>query len=172
MRSPEEGLPDGLSAINYIAMTMPALAPFVPIYKGLPGDALPPEMTNATSLPDALSLFWRARRLQALVMLDWPALAPGAQAAIRQWEADVEERQRPAMEARYQAALAAGDQAAADAELAEWTAEVAASAGDLLDGLAEAAAAQLGMNGVPGDGEMQRLLFNVTKAYLFHHADN
>ena len=172
MRSPDEGLPDGLSSINYIAMSMPALAPFVPIYKGLPGAALPPEMTNATATPDPRSLFWRARRLQALAMRDWPALAPPAQAAIREWEADVEERRRPAMEKRYAAAVAAGDQAGADAELAEWTGEVAASAGDLLDGLAQAAAAQLGLNGVPADAEMRRLLFNATEAYLFHHADN
>ncbi|KAI7845655.1 hypothetical protein COHA_000769 [Chlorella ohadii] len=188
MRSAEEGLPDGLSAINYIAMSMPALAPFVPIYKGLPADALPLEMMNATATADQTSLFWRARRLQAsrhirllaayawcwdvLVMQNWPELAAEAQAAIRQWEADIEERQRPAMERRYTAAVEAGDQEGADAELAEWTAEVAASAGDLLDSLAEAAADKLGLNALPDAPETQSLLFNVTKEYLFGHADN
>ena len=105
-------------------------------------------------------------------MQNWPELAAEAQAAIRQWEADIEERQRPAMERRYTAAVEAGDQEGADAELAEWTAEVAASAGDLLDSLAEAAADKLGLNALPDAPETQSLLFNVTKEYLFGHADN
>ena len=51
------------------AMSTPKLSPFVPIYKGLPGDALPPELATVTpeGEPDAVSLFWRARKLQALV---------------------------------------------------------------------------------------------------------
>lgn len=171
MRAQEAGLPDGLSAINYISMTTPALAPFIPIYEGLPEDALPPEMTNATAIPDATSLFWRARRLQSLVMQDWPALAPPAQAAIRQWEAEVEERLRPRMEKRYTAAVEAGDQGKADAELAQCTAELAASAGRLLDGLAQDAAAALGMDGVPPDDELVPLLYRATSEYLFHHGD-
>lgn len=50
-------------------MSTPKLSPFVPVYKGLPGDALPPELATATPQGemDAVSLFWRARRLQALV---------------------------------------------------------------------------------------------------------
>lgn len=50
-------------------MSTPKLSPFVPIYKGLPGDALPPELATVTpeGEPDAVSLFWRARKLQALV---------------------------------------------------------------------------------------------------------
>ncbi|PRW44358.1 peptidase C69 [Chlorella sorokiniana] len=166
MRAPEEGLPDGLSAINYIAMSMPALAPFVPIYKGLPEEALPLEMTNATANPDPVSLFWRARRLQVLIMQNWPVLAPEAQAGIRQWEADVEERLRPEMERRYKKAVDDGDQEGADAELAEWTADVAASAGDLLDSLAEAAASKLGMNALPDLAQTQSMLFNTGRALL------
>jgi hypothetical protein len=47
---------------------MPKLAPFIPLYKGLPPHALPPELTAAKERrPDGVSLFWRARRLQALV---------------------------------------------------------------------------------------------------------
>ncbi len=111
---PLGSLPDALSATVYIAMAMPALSPFVPIYKvgsrghapakpavaarlqaapvappdphrcfaadaslghgslsyprlqGLPAKALPPALaTRAGRDPDRVSLFWKARRLQA-----------------------------------------------------------------------------------------------------------
>lgn len=49
-----------------VAMSMPLLSPYVPIYKGLAGQALPPQLTNAGfNTPDATSLYWKARRLQA-----------------------------------------------------------------------------------------------------------
>lgn len=50
-------------------MSTPKLSPFVPVYKGLPGDALPAELATATpeGEMDSVSLFWRARKLQALV---------------------------------------------------------------------------------------------------------
>lgn len=69
LRAPSADLPDGLSAITYVAMSTPKLSPFIPIYKGLPGDALPPELATRTPqrTPDRVSLFWRARRVQALV---------------------------------------------------------------------------------------------------------
>lgn len=102
VRPASEGLPDPLSVINYVAQSMPLLAPFIPIYKvrrraalcksqaaggalvdynapchtpvwsaplqGLPGDALPAALTSGNGThPDALSLSWKQRRLQALV---------------------------------------------------------------------------------------------------------
>lgn len=64
---PSAERPEGLTVINYIAMAFPRLAPFIPIYQGLPGDRLPAALTTAADAPDAGSLFWKARRLQALV---------------------------------------------------------------------------------------------------------
>lgn len=65
----ERGLPPGLAVLTYVAFSTPMLAPFIPLYAGLPGDALPPELTAGTApeAMDPVSLFWRARRLQALV---------------------------------------------------------------------------------------------------------
>jgi hypothetical protein len=68
LRPPTPSLPDALSVVTHVALATPALAPFIPLYKGLAPAALPPELTAAREgRPDAVSLFWRARRLQALV---------------------------------------------------------------------------------------------------------
>ena len=51
--------------VNYIALSMPRLAPYIPLYKGIPLDALPWQLMNATyGVMDEGSLFWAGRRLQ------------------------------------------------------------------------------------------------------------
>jgi hypothetical protein len=68
LRPPSRDLPDALSIVTHVALATPKLSPFIPLYKGLRGDDLPAEMTAAQAgEPDDVSLFWRARRLQALV---------------------------------------------------------------------------------------------------------
>lgn len=115
-----QGLPDGLSVAQHIAMGPPALTPFVPVYKGLRPEDYPPALTDFGPVPDAQvvspvalrlgvatetqaraeefaapartmslqSLFWKARHVQALVMQDFPALAPAFQDAIAAFEQD------------------------------------------------------------------------------------
>ncbi|KAL4425605.1 hypothetical protein ABPG75_009621 [Micractinium tetrahymenae] len=162
------GVPDGLSIITYTAMSTPKLSPFIPLYKGLPGDVLPPELTAAEyRKPDRVSLFWKARRLQALVFQDWPALAPAAAQAIVDWEAKVEAQDRPAMEARYTAAWQAGDAAGATQELVSFTSAALQEAGQLLEGLAEAAAWQLGLPGMPSDDWLLERLEEAAEMYAF-----
>ena len=132
MRAPSKAVPPGLAVLNYVSLGTPAWTPFVPIYAGLPADAVPPEMQGvaytAPFQPQG-SLFWRSRRLSTLLIYDWPALGPAVEAAVRAFDADVEATQRPAFEARYAAAVAAGDQARADAQLAAFTQDVAAQVG-------------------------------------------
>ena len=55
--------PEELSAINYLAFCFARLSPFIPIYRGTPGDALPSNLVSAGPTPDPVSLCWRARRL-------------------------------------------------------------------------------------------------------------
>lgn len=132
MRAPSKAVPPGLAVLNYISLGTPAWTPFVPIYAGLPANALPPEMQGvAYSAPfqPPRSLFWRSRRLSTLLFYDWTALGPAVEAAVRAFDADVEAHQRPAFEARYAAAVAAGDQAAADAQLVAFTRGVASQVG-------------------------------------------
>ena len=59
--------PEALSAINYLSFCFARLSPFIPVYRGTPGDALPSSLVAAGPSPDPVSLCWRARRLQAIV---------------------------------------------------------------------------------------------------------
>lgn len=168
LRSCAGGLPDALSVITYTAMSTPKLSPFIPLYKGLPGDALPAELTSAKQgVPDGTSLFWKARRLQALVFQDWPLLAPHAAQAIVAWEAQVEHRQRPAMESQYIAAYQAGDEAGATGVLVDFTSSVLHQAGRLLEKLTAEVAQKLGLPGVPSDQRLLEMLEGAAEAYAF-----
>lgn len=73
----------------------------------------------------------------------------------------------PAMEARYAAAWRAGDTAGAARELTSFTSDVLQQAGELLEGLAEHAALQLGMPGVPSDSWLLQRLEEAAEAYAF-----
>lgn len=80
----------------------------------------------------------------------------------------VENVERPALEARYIAALKRpGGARAAAAELASFTATVAWRAGDLLAELTAGAARQLGLQGVPPDDVLQRWLNEAEDTYHF-----
>ncbi|KAI7838073.1 hypothetical protein COHA_008156 [Chlorella ohadii] len=160
-----EGVPDGLTVIQHVALGPPALTPFVPIYKGLQPDDYPPELTEFDSAMDAQSLFWKARRVQAL---DFAALAPGVQDAIAAFEQDVEEVQQPAFEKAYTAAVEAKDQKKADKLMAEYTANVVARAGAMLDQQLQHVTVALGMNGVPDDALLSDMMEEATATYGLH----
>ncbi|KAL4437238.1 hypothetical protein ABPG75_004377 [Micractinium tetrahymenae] len=165
-----EPMPGGLAAICYVAQGMPALSPFVPVYGGLPAEALPAELAEAPDEPDELSLFWAARRLQAVVLQDWPALAPAAVAAIRALEEDVEARQRPDMEARYLQALRRHSEPEVQAGqvLAEFTEAVVSQAKGLLEELGDQAAQALGLPGLPPDDTLLAWLDDADARFGFH----
>lgn len=130
---------------------MPMLSPFVPIYKALPSGAIPQALQTGGPNPDALSLFWKVRRLQAVVSQNFKRLLPPAEAAIIAWEKHVEERLMPAMELRYAAALARKNPVAARQELTKFTAKAVASASILCEQLTKQAAKGLGLDRVPDD---------------------
>ena len=109
----------------------------------------------------------RTPSLQALVFQDWPALAHNATAGILDWERDVEQRQRPALEAGYAAALAAGGEAAGSALLVQFTHSVVRQAVSLLERLAQEAAESLGLPGVPPDAELVGMLDAAAERYAF-----
>jgi len=99
---------------------------------------------------------------------DWLALAPATIAGIAALEGDVEARQRPAMEARYIAALERGEEAAAERELVRFTHSVVTQAAALLQGLAQQAATALGLGGIPPDDQLVRMLDTADHRYAFH----
>lgn len=99
---------------------------------------------------------------------NWPLLAPEATRAIRAFEWQVETEERPALEARYMAALRRRDGArAAAAELAAFTATTAWRAGEVLTEAAAVAARRLGLPGVPSDDVLLRWLVEAEAKYHF-----
>ena len=98
---------------------------------------------------------------------DFPSLAPRATAAIREFEASVESRDRPAMERRYMRALSSGDAHVAQHELLGFTSGVLERASALLEHLAAQAADGLGLREVPADAVLARLLDEAEERYHF-----
>ncbi|KAI3438712.1 hypothetical protein D9Q98_001132 [Chlorella vulgaris] len=174
LRPLSANLPDALSIITHVSLATPKLAPFIPLYKGLPPHALPPELTAAKERrPDGVSLFWRARRLQALVFRDWKRLAGPAATAIVAFERRLEERDLPKFErSTYARAVDKGGEAGGERALAALTAHVCQQAGKLLDRLAADAADALGLPGVPSDQDMLEMLEEAAEAYSFEPAES
>lgn len=159
-----------LSVVNYVALGPPALAPFVPVYRGLPPTAYPAALTYGGATPDGASLYWKGRRLQALVMQDFPKLAPAAQAAIREFERQVEMVQRPAMEAAYQDWVTCKRGLQARKVLVDFTASVVARAVAVLDEQIAQAATQLGLPSVPSDDVLMSMLKKAGTKYVLYGA--
>jgi dipeptidase len=70
----------------------------VPFYQGL--SKVPAEYGMGTDKADDQSAYWKYRKLQTLVMTDFPKLAPVVQKAYADWEADAA-KQMAAFEADY-----------------------------------------------------------------------
>ena len=91
-------LPDDLATVTYIAQGMADLSTYIPLYHGLPD--VPPEYQGANDAADDDSLFWQCRKLQVLVMTDYPTFAPRVKAAIAAFEKEIQIQQE-AMEKAY-----------------------------------------------------------------------
>lgn len=175
--------PSPLSVVNYLSMGMPLLSPFVPIYPlamfpraaadGVSGDeaddVIPAELTGVGHRPDSHSLFWKARRLHALVFQDFPKLAPAAIAAVQEFEAHLDSSAMLEAESAYLSA-AAQDGLYADAALSTLTSfsqQVLHDAVRLLEGLTSDAALALGYESVPDDATLLKMLDEAAEAYLY-----
>ena len=91
-------LPQAIGQINWFALGMSDLSVYVPFYQGL--SKFPKSYTFATDEADDESAYWKFRKLQTLVMTDYPALAPVVKTAFADFEAQTEEK-RLAFEAEY-----------------------------------------------------------------------
>ena len=77
-------LPVEIGEVTYLAMGMSALSCYVPFYHGL--SKIPAEYGQGTDKADDTSAYWKYRKLQTLVMTDFPNLAPIVTKAYRAWE--------------------------------------------------------------------------------------
>jgi dipeptidase len=90
-------LPAPIANIEYIELGMTALGIYVPFYQGA---AIPAAYQTGGASADNVSAWWRFRKLQVLVMQNYPKYAPQVQAAYARLNQQIELRQQ-AFEAAY-----------------------------------------------------------------------
>ena len=83
--------PSDIAFVQYIALGMSDLSAYIPLYKGL--TTLPKEYQGAVNIADSSSLYWMYRKMQALVMQDYPKYAPEVKAAFADLESEIAQQQ-------------------------------------------------------------------------------
>ena len=91
-------LPQEIGNINYIGIGIPDLAVFLPYYSGMK-EYLPGYGVDASKM-DSKSVYWAYRKLQTLVMTDYPAYAPQVKSAYADFEDKLAKKQQD-MESKY-----------------------------------------------------------------------
>lgn len=124
-------LPQDIGNVIYLAMGMADLSVYVPYYSGL--DQYPAHYGMGTDKADSQSLYWKYRKLQTLVMTDYPKLAPIVHKAYAEWEANTAKEQA-AFEKQYLDTYKT-NKAKADKLLNEFNLKVMASAEKLTEDL-------------------------------------
>lgn len=124
-------LPKEIGEVTYVGLGMADLTAFVPYYSGL--TSFPANYATGSDHADSQSIYWKYRKLQTLVMTDYPKLAPVVQRAYLDWEAKVANQQKET-EAQY-LKLAKTDKASADKMLNDFNLRVMADAEKLTEDL-------------------------------------
>ncbi|GAB6058943.1 C69 family dipeptidase [Desulfonatronum parangueonense] len=158
-------LPGDIAFIQYVALGMPDLGVYMPFYKGL--TEMPAAYQGATGQIDDHSMFWRSRRMQALVLQDYPRLAPTAHQAIARFEEDLAARQS-VMEDHY-LMLWRQDRDAARTLIQDFTDETVANLEQMLDDLIIRFAEELNMEGLSNE-QFYDLIMDIEQKFHFHGA--
>lgn len=124
-------LPQEIGQVTYVGLGMADLTAFVPYYSGL--EAYPAHYAMGTDKADNDSVYWKYRKLQTLVMTDYPTLAPIVKKAYGEWEAKTALEQKE-MEANY-LEMAKTDKAAANKMLNDFNLRIMADAEKLTEDL-------------------------------------
>ncbi|WIF73549.1 C69 family dipeptidase [Proteus vulgaris] len=124
-------LPQEIGEVTYVGLGMADLTAFVPYYSGL--KAYPQHYGIGTNKADSDSIYWKYRKLQTLVMTDYPKLAPIVKKAYQEWEEKTALEQKE-MEAKY-LAMVKTNKVGADKMLNEFNLRVMESAELLTDNL-------------------------------------
>ncbi|SDB61733.1 Dipeptidase [Desulfonatronum thiosulfatophilum] len=160
-------MPLDIAVINYIALGMPDLGVYMPFYQGLVD--LPSAYQGATGQIDDHSMFWRSRKMQALVLQDYPRLAPAAHQAIAEFEADLAAKQA-VMDARY-LTLWQKDKDAARMLIQDLTDQAVADLEQMLDGLIIRFAEELNLDlETLSNEQFFELIMDTEKKFHFHGA--
>ena len=158
-------LPDDIAQVQYIALGMTDLSAYLPFYKGLTD--IPEEYQGAGDTADDHSMFWKYRKLQVLVLQDYPRFAPQAHSAIAKFEKEVAVSQS-AMEKRY-LKLYQKNPKAAKQLIQIFTNKVVAKENRMLADLTAGIAKSLGMQNWTNQ-QYTDLIRKTEKIYHFHGA--
>ena len=159
------GLPSDIATVQFVAFGMTELSVYIPFYKGL--TEVPQEYRAATDKMDDLSVFWKYRKLQALVMQDYPRFAPQVIVAITALEKDID-GMRVKMEKTYLETYRT-DAGMAKQRIASFTRNVLAKQDRMISLLTKKIAAALGKPNLTND-EYTEMIKRVETSYHFHGA--
>ncbi|WP_193014251.1 MULTISPECIES: C69 family dipeptidase [Gammaproteobacteria] len=124
-------LPQEIGEVTYVGLGMADLTAFVPYYSGL--KVYPQHYGMGTDKADSDSIYWKYRKLQTLVMTDYPKLAPIVKKAYQDWEIKTALEQKE-MEAKY-LNMVKTDKVGADKMLNEFNLRIMADAEKLTENL-------------------------------------
>ena len=158
-------LPEDLAVVQYIALGMTDLSVYMPFYRGL--TIVPAAYQGATGAMDDASMFWRLRRLQVLVLQDYPRFAPEVRGKIAEFEREVAARQAD-MERHY-LRLWQEDRTAARGLIQDLTDQVIRDQERLLNAMIDAIGETLGMKNLTRT-QLEELIRETEKRYHFHGA--
>ena len=83
--------PAGIANVEYIALGMQSLSFFIPFYNGI--TTVPYAYTLGDAKADSSSAYWKFRKLQTLVMLNYPKYAPEVHKQIMNFNKWLEQQQ-------------------------------------------------------------------------------
>ena len=158
-------LPDDIATVQYIALGLTELAAYIPFYRGLV--EIPRSYQGATGSLDNRTTFWKYRKLQTLVMQDYPRLAAGVHEAITNFEKSVKALQI-AMESEY-LSVVRKDGVAARALIQTFTDSILSDQDAMLADLTARLSRDLGLQNLT-DQQMEQLIKDTEKRYHFHGA--
>ena len=158
-------LPGDIAVVQYIAIGMTDLSTYIPFYKGL--TEVPKGYQGARNTIDGNSLFWKYRKLQALVLQDYPRFAPLVHKAVAAFEKKTAAR-RATMEAAY-LKLWQKDGKKAKNLIQHFTTTTVADQERMLAQLTATLAGQLKLQHLT-DQQYQELINKTEKLYHFHGA--
>jgi dipeptidase len=160
-----QDMPSDIATVQFIAFGMTELSAYIPFHKGL--TEIPKEYQTATDRADDTSVFWKNRKLQALVMQDYPRFAPMVTAAIVVLEKDIA-RMQERMEKDYLKTYTK-DAVSAKRLITSFNRAALSKQDKMISRLTRKIASSLGMENLT-DEQFTGMIRKVEAAYHFHGA--
>ncbi|MEI6056820.1 MAG: C69 family dipeptidase [Lentisphaerota bacterium] len=145
-------LPGDIATAQYICLGMTDLSAYVPFYKGL-GD-VPKAYSTSSVTPDD-SMFWKVRKVQALVFQNYPKYAPMVHEAIAKFEKDIARKQLR-MEKKY-VKIYQQDPEAAKQLIQSFTNDIVEEQGKIFTELAKKISKDLGKENLTNDQYLEMI---------------